>query len=112
MNRRDLIFAGAGFVLGFIVCKAVGKKTTVVKDISVSDTTTETITPASTNAPAEAGTTKIEEPEVVETLDTPQVVICKEKWLKFAETQKFSSQEQTQKTYDNFMTSCVGQGQK
>jgi|688.fasta_scaffold685772_2 hypothetical protein len=112
MNRRDLIFAGAGFVLGFIVCKAVGKKTTVVKDMSVSDTTTETITPASTNAPAEAGTTKIEEPEVVETLDTPQVVICKEKWLKFAETQKFSSQEQTQKTYDNFMTSCVGQGQK
>jgi len=112
MNRRDLIFAGAGFVLGFIVCKAVAKKTTVVKDMSVSDTTTETITPASTNAPAEAGTTKIEEPEVVETLDTPQVVICKEKWLKFAETQKFSSQEQTQKTYDNFMTSCVGQGQK
>jgi hypothetical protein len=112
MNRRDLIFAGAGFVLGFIVCKAVGKKTTVVKDMSVSDTTTETINPASTNAPAEAGTTKIEEPEVVETLDTPQVVICKEKWLKFAETQKFSSQEQTQKTYDNFMTSCVGQGQK
>ena len=112
MNRRDLIFAGAGFVLGFIVCKALGKKTTVVKDMSVSDTTTETITPASTNAPAEAGTTKIEEPEVVETLDTPQVVICKEKWLKFAETQKFSSQEQTQKTYDNFMTSCVGQGQK
>ena len=112
MNRRDLIFAGAGFVLGFIVCKAVGKKTTVVKDMSVSDTTTETITPASTNATAEAGTTKIEEPEVVETLDTPQVVICKEKWLKFAETQKFSSQEQTQKTYDNFMTSCVGQGQK
>lgn len=112
MNRRDLIFAGAGFVLGFIVCKAVSKKTTVVKDMSVSDTTTETITPASKNVTAEAGTTKIEEPEVVETLDTPQIVICKEKWLKFSETQKFSSQEQMQKTYDNFMTSCVGQGQK
>jgi hypothetical protein len=54
----------------------------------------------------------VEEPEVIETLDTPQVVLCKEKWLKFSETQKFSSQEQMQNTYDNFMTSCVGQGQK
>ena len=112
MNRRDLIFAGAGFVLGFIVCKAVGKNTNVVKDMSLPDTSNQTLPPASENTTAEAGTTKIEEPEVVETLDTPQVVICKEKWLKFAETQKFSSQEQTQKTYDNFMTSCVGQGQK
>ena len=112
MNRRDLIFAGAGFVLGFIVCKAVSKKTTVVKDMGLPDTSTQTLPPASTNAPAEAGTTKIEEPEVVETLDTPQVALCKEKWLKFSETQKFSSQEQMQNTYDNFMTSCVGQGQK
>ena len=112
MNRRDLIFAGAGFVLGFIVCKAVGKNNTVVKDMNVPDTSKETITPETKNAPAEAGTTQIEEPEVVETLDSPQIVICKEKWLKFSETQKFSSQEQMQKTYDNFMTSCVGQGQK
>ena len=112
MNKRDLIFAGVGFVLGYIVCKAVSNKSTVVKDMNLPDTSNQTLPPASTNATAEAGTTKIEEPEVVETLDTPQVVICKEKWLKFAETQKFSSQEQTQKTYDNFMTSCVGQGQK
>jgi hypothetical protein len=112
MNRRDLIFAGAGFVLGFIVSKAVGKNTTVVKDMSLPDTSNQTLPPASTNVPAESGTTKIEEPEVIETLDTPQVVLCKEKWLKFSETQKFSSQEQMQNTYDNFMTSCVGQGQK
>jgi hypothetical protein len=112
MNRRDLIFAGAGFVLGFIVSKAVSKKTTVVKDMGLPDTSNQTLPPASTNVPAEAGTTQIEEPEVIETLDTPQVVLCKEKWLKFAETQKFGSQEQMQNTYDNFMTSCVGQGQK
>jgi hypothetical protein len=112
MNRRDLIFAGAGFVIGFIVSKSLGKKTTVIKDMNISDTSSQTLPPASTNAPAESGTTQIEEPEVIETLDTPQVVICKEKWLKFSETQKFSSQEQMQNTYDNFMTSCVGQGQK
>jgi hypothetical protein len=43
MNRRDLIFAGAGFVLGFIVCKAVGKNTNVVKDMRINIKITEII---------------------------------------------------------------------
>lgn len=109
MNRRDLIFAGAGFVLGFIVFKAVGKKATVVKDMNIADTSTETVTPASTNQNYESGTTKIEEPEVVEKLEAPKITECKNKWIKFAEKRKFTSEEQAQNTYDNFMTSCVAQ---
>ena len=72
-------------------------------------TSTQTLPPASTSQPAEAGSTQIQEPEVVETLDTPKVSFCKEKWIKFSETKKFGSQEQMQNTYDNFMASCVGQ---
>jgi hypothetical protein len=112
MNRRDIILVGAGFLLGYVVVKTLNRKTTIKEDSKLPDTSTKTLLPASTSQTAEAGTTQIEEPEVVETLDTPQVVICKEKWLKFAETQRFGSQEQMQNTYDNFMTSCVGQGQK
>ncbi len=108
MNRRDLIFVGAGFVLGYIVCKAVSNKTTVVKDMRLPDTSNQTLPPASTNEPAEAGTTQIEEPEVVETLDTPKISYCKEKWIKYAENKKFGSDEQMQNTYDNYMANCVG----
>lgn len=112
MNKRDLILVGVGLLIGYVVFKDRSRKTTLKEDIKFPDTSNQTLPPASTNTNAEAGTTQIQEPEVVETLDTPQVVICKEKWIKFAETQKFGSQEQMQNTYDNFMTSCVGQGLK
>ena len=109
MNRRDIILVGAGFLFGYVVVKALNRKTTIKEDGKLPDSSSQTLPPASTNQTAEAGTTQIEEPEVVETLDTPKIAVCKEKWIKFAETQKFGSQEQMQNTYDNFMTSCVGQ---
>lgn len=109
MGKRDIILVGAGILVGYVAFKAMSGKTTVVKDISLPDTSTQTLPPASTSQPAEAGSTQIQEPEVVETLDTPKVSFCKEKWIKFSETKKFGSQEQMQNTYDNFMASCVGQ---
>ena len=72
------------------------------------DTSNQTLPPASKNEPAEAGTTQIEEPEVVETLDTPKISYCKEKWIKYSENKKFGSEDQLQNTYDNYMANCVG----
>ena len=109
MNKRDLIFAGAGFVVGYIVVKALNAKTTIKKDIKLPDMSSQTLPPATTTETAEVGTTQIEQPEVVETLDTPKNGFCKEKWIKFVETRKFSSADQEQATYDNFMASCVMQ---
>ena len=110
MNKRDLILVGVGLLVGYVVFKGKNRKTTIIEDIKLPDTSAQTLPPDTKETPAEAGTTQIQEPEVVETLDSPKIALCKEKWIKFSETQKFGSQEQMQNTYDNFMTSCVGQG--
>ena len=109
MEKRDVILVGVGILVGYVAFKAMNRKTTIIEEIALPDTSSQTLPPASTGQTAEAGSTQIQEPEVVETLDTPKVAFCKEKWIKFSETKKFGSQEQMQNTYDNFMTSCVGQ---
>lgn len=108
MNKRDIIFFSIGFLVGYAVIKAT--KNNVVSSVTTQglpDTSAETIPPAT--AGTVAGTTQIQEPEVVEAVEDPKIAYCKEKWIKFSETRKFASAEQEQATYDKFMTSCVAQ---
>ena len=111
MDKRGIILFGVGFLVGYMVIRAT--KNNVVfnpETQSLPDTFAETIPPATVETVEKVeGTTKIQEPEIVETVDTPKIAGCKEKWIKFAETRKFASSEQEQATYDNFMTSCVTQ---
>lgn len=108
MNKREIILFGVGFLVGYMVIRAT-KNNVVLNPAtqSLPNTFAETIPPAT--AGTIVGTTQIQEPEIVETLEDPEITYCKEKWIKFAETRKFSSAEQEQATYDNFMTSCVAQ---
>ena len=110
MNKRDIIFFGVGFLVGYAVIKATKNNVVVAPQRqSLPDTFAETIPPETAGTIGNAGTTQIQEPEIVETVDDPKVSYCKEKWIKFAETRKFGSAEQEQQVYDNFMTSCVTQ---
>jgi hypothetical protein len=108
MNKRDIILLGVGFLAGYVVIKATRSNQVVAPKSQVLPATASQ-SQASEKTGAMSGTTKIEEPEVVEVKEDPRITACKDKWIRFAETQRFGSEEQMQKTYDNFMTSCVGQ---
>lgn len=103
MNKRDIILFGVGFFVGYLIIKAT--KTKVVlsgeeqfrPDFEVQE------------LESEVGTTQIQEPEVLETMEDPKITYCKDRWIQFASTRKFSSPEQEQMTYDNFMAGCVMQ---
>jgi hypothetical protein len=108
MNNKEIILLGLGFLVGYMVIKASRNNNIVAsKNQTIPKLPIQTETTSSTNT--ELGTTQIKEPEVVEAIEDPKIIECKEKWIKFSETKKFNSQEQLQKTYDNFMTSCVVQ---
>ena len=108
MNNREIILFGVGFLVGYTVIRATRNNVVVApKTQSLPDTYAETIPPAT--AGTIAGTTQIQEPEVIETVEDPKIASCKDKWIKFSETRKFGSQEQMQNTYNNFMASCVAQ---
>jgi hypothetical protein len=108
MNKREVILFGLGFLVGYMVIRATKNNVALNPATqNLPNTYAETIPPAT--AGTVAGTTKIQEPEVVETLEDPKISGCKEKWIKYAKTVKFGSEEQMQNTYDNFMTSCVAQ---
>lgn len=108
MNKREIILFGAGILVGYLIVKAITNKVVSSSVVtSLPDTSAETIPPAT--AGTLSGTTQIQEPEVVETAEDPKISVCKEKWIKFVETRKFTSAQQEQDTYDNFMMSCVTQ---
>jgi hypothetical protein len=106
MNKKEIILFGVGFLVGYIVIRA--KKNNII------------VAPKSQNLPNVSSQTEPpkvlggEDTELVETKKTeenidPRIENCKEKWLKFSSTVKFSSQEQMQSTYNNYMTTCVAQ---
>ena len=108
MDNRGIILFGFGFLVGYMVIRATRNNIVVApENQSLPDVSSQTEPPAT--AGAVSGTTQIKEPEVVEVVENPKIEACKEKWIKFAETRKFASAEQEQKTYDNFMTSFVAQ---
>lgn len=108
MNKREVILFGVGFLVGYLVIRATKNNVVINPETqTLPDTFADTIPPAMVETVS--GTTQIQEPEVIETVDDPKIAYCKEKWIKFAETRKFPSAEQEQATYDNFMRSCVVQ---
>jgi len=110
MNKREIVLFGVGFLVGYMVIRAT-KNNVVLNPATESfpNTFADTIPPKTAETIVNEGTTKIQEPEIIETVDDPKIAGCKEKWIKFAETRKFGSAEQEQQVYDNFMTSCVVQ---
>ena len=106
MNNRNIILFGAGFIFGFFLTKIKAKSS-----ISKSDNEFFKDNSSQTEPPKILGGETAELLEVKKTEEKidPKIEACKEKWIKFSETKKFGSQEQMQRTYDNYMTTCVAQ---
>lgn len=106
MNNRNVILFGAGLIIAFILIKNKKKSTIVKSDNQVfKDTSSQTEPPKVLGGEIDES---VEEKKTEEVID-PRIERCKEKWLKFSSTVKFTSQEQMQRTYDNYMTTCVAQ---
>jgi len=108
LNKREIIIFISGLFFGYVIVRVTKSNVNVLtnkpssfKSLNNSCIEDKTI--------ALGGTTQIKEPQIAETLDIPKVSDCKDKWIDFSRTVKFNSSEQRQKTYDNFMTSCVTQ---
>ena len=106
MNNRNIILFGAGFVVGYFLIRMRGNKNTTTSiNKEFPDTSSQTEPPKVLGGEtAEVKETKVAEEPVDKRLEP-----CKEKWLKFSSTVKFTSQEQMQSTYNNYMTTCVAQ---
>ena len=106
MDKRNIILFGAGFVVGYFLIRMRGNKNTTT---SINKTFPDTS--SQTEPPKELGgeTVEVKETQTEEVFVDPRIEPCKEKWLKFSSTVKFSSQEQMQSTYNNYMTTCVAQ---
>lgn len=106
MNKRNIILFGAGFVVGYFLFRIKSRKTiTTSIDKTFPDTSSQTEPPKVLGGE----TVEVKETKTEEVYVDPRIEPCKNKWIKFAETVKFTSQEQMQSTYDNFMTTCVAQ---
>lgn len=105
MNKRNIILFVAGFVVGYFLIRVKNRKTTTTSiDKTFPDTSSQTEPPKVLGGE----TVEVEETKLEEPVD-PRIEACKEKWLKFSSTVKFTSQEQMQSTYNNYMTTCVAQ---
>lgn len=106
MNNRYVVLFGAGFIVGYFLIKFKRTSTIVKSDNQVfKDTSSQTEPPKVLGGE----TAEVKETKVAEEPVDPKIEACKEKWLKFSSTVKFTSQEQMQSTYNNYMTTCVAQ---
>jgi hypothetical protein len=106
MNNRHVVLFGVGFIVGYFLIKFKTKSPITKSDNQVfKDTSSQTEPPKVLGGEIDES---VEEKKTEEVID-PRIERCKEKWLKFSSTVKFTSQEQMQKTYDNYMTTCVAQ---
>lgn len=106
MNKKSVILFGVGIAVGYLFIKLrSNKNTTTSINKEFSDTSSQT------EPPKELGgeTAEVKEPQKSDISVDPRIEPCKEKWLKFSSTVKFTSQEQKQSTYNNYMTTCVAQ---
>jgi hypothetical protein len=106
MNKKSVILFGVGIVVGYLFIKLRNNKSIV----SSSEKGFPNIS-SQTEPPKTLGgeTAELEESEPTKEIIDPRIEPCKEKWLKFSSTVKFTSQEQMQSTYNNYMTTCVAQ---
>ena len=108
MYKREITLFGIGLLVGFFVLRT--SKNKIIVAPKSKNTTNALLENASlVGTETTTATTQIQEPEVVKKMEDPKIEFCKEKWIKFAEKRKFSSAEQEQTTYNNFMTNCVVQ---
>lgn len=106
MKNRNVILFGVGFIIGYFLIKSKTKSS-----INKSENQVFKDTLSQTEPPKVLGgeTAELIEVKKTEEIIDPRIEACKEKWIKFAETQKFGSQEQMQSTYNKYMTNCVAQ---
>jgi len=106
MDKRTIILFGAGFVVGYFLIKMrSNKNATASINKAFPDSSSQTEPPQVLGGEIDES---VEEKKIEEVID-PRIDPCKEKWLKFSSTVKFTSQEQMQSTYNNYMTTCVAQ---
>jgi hypothetical protein len=106
MDKRTIILFGAGFVVGYFLIKMrSNKNATASINKAFPDSSSQTEPPKVLGGEIDES---VEEKKIEEVID-PRIDHCKEKWLKFSSTVKFTSQEQMQSTYNNYMTTCVAQ---
>jgi hypothetical protein len=106
MDKRTIILFGAGFVVGYFLIKMrSNKNATASINKAFPDSSSQTEPPKVLGGEIDES---VEEKKIEEVID-PRIDPCKEKWLKFSSTVKFTSQEQMQSTYNNYMTTCVAQ---
>ena len=106
MDKRTIILFGAGFVVGYFLIKMrSNKNATASINKAFPDSSSQTEPPKVLGGEIYES---VEEKKIEEVID-PRIDPCKEKWLKFSSTVKFTSQEQMQSTYNNYMTTCVAQ---
>jgi hypothetical protein len=106
MDKRTIILFGAGFVVGYFLIKMrSNKNATASINKAFPDSSSQTEPPKVLGGEIDES---VEEKKNEEVID-PRIDPCKEKWLKFSSTVKFTSQEQMQSTYNNYMTTCVAQ---
>jgi hypothetical protein len=106
MDKRTIILFGAGFVVGYFLIKMrSNKNATASINKAFPDSSSQTEPPQVLDGEIDES---VEEKKIEEVID-PRIDPCKEKWLKFSSTVKFTSQEQMQSTYNNYMTTCVAQ---
>jgi hypothetical protein len=114
MNTRDYILLGAGAVVGYFLVGIVNKNKSFEQKSTLGatnllDVSSLTIPPATTGGSSVNvnDTTGTPASTGGETLVDPRVSLCEENWAKFASIRKFGSQEQAQRTKDNFIASCL-----
>lgn len=106
MDKRNIILFGAGFVVGYFLIRMRGNKNATT---SINKTFPDTSSQIEPPKVLGGETVEVKETQTEEVFVDPRIEPCKEKWLKFSSTVKFSSQEQMQSTYNNYMTTCVAQ---
>lgn len=98
MNTRDFILVGAGAVVGYLLVGVINKK----KPVS-NETTSEISLPNKSSQTLPPATTESSEEKFID----PNLVICKENWVRFSKNKRFRSEEERQSTYDKFISNCL-----
>ena len=106
MSNRGIFLFGAGFLIGSFLIKIKNNRKVSVPNNEVFPNKS-----SQTEQPKVLGgeSAESEETETIKETVDPRINPCKDKWIKFSQTVRFTSEEQMQSTYNNFMTTCVGQ---
>lgn len=106
MNNKSIFLFGAGFLIGGLLMEIKNnRRFSVSNNEAFPNKSSQTEPPKVLGGEADES----KKSEITKEAVDPRINACKDKWIKFSQTVRFTSQEQTQSTYDNFMSTCVGQ---